>query len=249
MFKKLTVLLISVLMVIACSKSIDSEKTRFNMAKDKLDVIASQNPMLKVSIATKMAEFQAEYQSVIAGNTDDEAKIKALSSLNYRVSQYTTQIEPKKPASKLNQTTTTTTPVVVPPVGTGLGSKPATNGLGVQPTTNGLGTQPATNGLGTQPATNGLGTQPATNGLGTQPATNGLGTQPATNGLGTSTTPALDNLGKKTDTSSVPALDGLGKKTTTTSVPALDSKMGTSPAPTTKPSKLQPPAKKPSKLK
>jgi hypothetical protein len=194
MLKKFSVVLLSLLLAFACSRSLEGEKNSFKMTKDKLEVTATKNPMLKSDIAMKTAEFNAEFNKILSSADSEEAKIKALSSLNYRMNQYNTNIMPVAPkTNKLN----TTTPVNK----TGLGMQPATTTTTPMPT-NGLGMQPATTTTTPMP-TNGLGMQPATT---TTPALDNLGKK-----TDTSSVPALDGLGTKTNTNSVPALDSTTK--------------------------------------
>lgn len=164
MLKKFSVVLLSLLLAFACSRSLEGEKNSFKMTKDKLEVTATKNPMLKSDIAMKTAEFNAEFNKILSSADSEEAKIKALSSLNYRMNQYNTNIMPVAPkTNKLN----TTTPVNK----TGLGMQPATT------------TTPALDNLGKKTDTSSV---PALDGLGTKTNTNSVPALDSTTKTGTS---------------------------------------------------------------
>jgi hypothetical protein len=93
-----TALVVATFLGAACSPpSIDQQVSRYNTTKDRIEVIATRKPHLKLDIQAKVAEFGAEVEKAKA--TGGEEGSKQVGTLITRMEAYEKQIDPPVPGT------------------------------------------------------------------------------------------------------------------------------------------------------
>src|SRR5215468_3273491 len=82
---------------VACKRTADGEKSRFQAGRDRLEAIATKNPAMKADIQAKLAEFDKAYKAADGKSGDDQ--IAALSALTDRMAAYEKAIAPAPAAA------------------------------------------------------------------------------------------------------------------------------------------------------
>lgn len=126
--------------------TVQGAESRYKSNVDKISAIMTRKPEAKATLDAKLAEFKAEYETVMK-EPDEQKKISALSSLSGRMETFINDVEPPAktggaggvtaPSDKLDKkgaTTPSGTPTGTP---TGPGGKldgPGGSGMGGTPT-------------------------------------------------------------------------------------------------------------------
>lgn len=121
-FFAVIVSLLLAFVVSGCSKpTIEGAKKRYTETKDRIEAYATKNPVMKLDIQKKVAEFEAEFKTAEA-KTGEEA-ITAVGTLVSRMEKYEKELKPAEagaakpaaaPGAKLGGTAPPATPVAAP---------------------------------------------------------------------------------------------------------------------------------------